>query len=247
MPANTTDLVALIVKNTSLSGTLPSIKPSYFVASTTRVSGHLPPVLNTVQQVIVDRAKLSGSIPDSIASSTSLRGFQANAMTLSGSIPQGPYSTIQTFSATRNYLTGSTRSLSGAVALKTLILSSNRFSCDSARLDVATGLGQGQFHDPTALALYAFGQLQKNEVNTVLNVGMQPYLRAALGSNFEWVSNPYSNQTIEISNVVSFCYQTAEWCDVSGRWLYLVEIRSSPIQGVTSQRLQPRGCWSRMS
>ena len=67
-------------------------------------------------------------------------------------------STLETLSLTRNYLVGELEALSSAVNLRSLLLSSNLFSCDAPRLDDATDLGEGVFFDPAPAALKALGE-----------------------------------------------------------------------------------------
>jgi hypothetical protein len=66
--------------------------------------------------------------------------------------------TLQTLSLAVNYFTGTTDALEEQTNLKTLLLSSNRFSCEAADLDAAEGLASGNWADPTDLALEAAGE-----------------------------------------------------------------------------------------
>ena len=57
---------------------------------------------------------------------------------------------LQTVSLARNWLSGTTDSISGSNSLQTLLISGNQLECDAVRLDNATLLGQGVFMDPTS-------------------------------------------------------------------------------------------------
>ena len=66
---------------------------------------------------------------------------------------------LEVLSLARNYLTGNTDHLGQQSALKTLLLSSNYLSCQSAELEDATNLGQGHFADPTNSTLELAGKV----------------------------------------------------------------------------------------
>ena len=74
--------------------------------------------------------------------------------------------TLQTLSLAVNYFTGTTDALEEQTDLATLLLSSNRFSCEAADLDAAEGLATGNWEDPTDLALNAAGEEIKARTKT---------------------------------------------------------------------------------
>lgn len=83
-------LSVLILEDSAISGTVPSTIGNklphlqYLVASATQISGHVPPLPTSLEQCVFDRAKLSGSIPAAISLMSRLKGFQLNAMRISG-------------------------------------------------------------------------------------------------------------------------------------------------------------------
>ena len=97
-----------------------------------------------------------------------LRSLLLHGMKLSGTVPATRQlcettanctnTTLQTLSLAVNYFTGTTDALEEQTDLATLLLSSNRFSCEAAGLDAAEGLATGNWADPTDLALKAAGE-----------------------------------------------------------------------------------------
>ena len=97
----------------------------------------------------------------------SLKSLLLHGMKLSGTVPATrpcieptancTNATLQTLSLALNYFTGTTDALEKQTNLTTLLLSSNRFSCEAADLDAAEGLATGNWADPTDLALEAAG------------------------------------------------------------------------------------------
>ena len=97
-----------------------------------------------------------------------LRSLLLHGMKLSGTVPTTRQmceptanctnATLQTLSLALNYFTGTTDALEEQTDLATLLLSSNRFSCEAADLDAAEGLATGNWEDPTDLALKAAGE-----------------------------------------------------------------------------------------
>jgi hypothetical protein len=117
----------------------------------------------------------------------SLRSLLLHGMKLSGTVPATRQlckptanctnATLQTLSLAVNYFTGTTDALEGQTNLKTLLLSSNRFSCEAADLDAAEGLATGNWADPTDLALEAVGEEIARQTNT------NPYNYAGIGTS----------------------------------------------------------------
>ena len=66
---------------------------------------------------------------------------------------------LEVLSLARNYITGKTDNLEHASGLKTLLLSSNHLSCQSAELESATTLGQGNFGEPSTSTLEEAGKV----------------------------------------------------------------------------------------
>ena len=83
---------------------------------------------------------------------------------------------LRTLSLAVNYFTCTTDALEEQTSLTTLLLSSNRFSCEAADLYAAEGLATGNWEDPTDLALKAAGEEIKDETS-----GANPY--AAIGTS----------------------------------------------------------------
>ena len=79
---------------------------------------------------------------------------------------------LEVLSLARNYITGKTDNLEHESALKTLLLSSNRLSCQSAELENATNLGQGGFEEPSSSTLEEAGKviLHETEINPFTSV-----------------------------------------------------------------------------
>ena len=110
-------------------------------------------------------------------------------MKLSGTVPAARQmckptanctnATLQTLSLAVNYFTGTTDALQEQTNLKTLLLSSNRFSCEAADLDAAEGLATGNWADPTDLALEAAGEEIKYQTGGTLN----PYAGIGTSTN----------------------------------------------------------------
>ena len=73
---------------------------------------------------------------------------------------------LEVLSLARNYITGKTDNLEHASGLKTLLLSSNRLSCDSAELENATNLGQGSFVEPSSSTLEEAGKVLEGVTGT---------------------------------------------------------------------------------
>ena len=78
-----------------------------------------------------------------------------------------------------NYFTGTTDALEEQQNLKTLLLSSNRFSCAAADLDAAEGLATGNWADPTDLALEAAGW----EIASITSTQVNPYAGIGTSTN----------------------------------------------------------------
>ena len=113
-----------------------------------------------------------------------LRSLLLHGMKLSGTVPTTRQmceptanctnATLQTLSLALNYFTGTTDALEEQTDLATLLLSSNRFSCEAADLDAAEGLATGNWEDPTDLALNAAGeeiQYQTGGANPYAGIG----------------------------------------------------------------------------
>ena len=87
-----------------------------------------------------------------------------SGMYLSGTIPTASLNgtssqaSLQTLSLARNFFSGTTGSLDEQTALRTLLLSSNKLTCEAVRLDEAAHLGKGLFQDPTGQALWRLGE-----------------------------------------------------------------------------------------
>ena len=73
---------------------------------------------------------------------------------------------LEVLSLARNYITGKTDNLEHESALKTLLLSSNRLSCQPAELENATNLGQGNFKEPSSSALEEAGKVLEGVTGT---------------------------------------------------------------------------------
>ena len=111
---------------------------------------------------------MSGTLPQAVLSLPSLKSLLLHDMKLSGTVPAARQlceptanctnATLQTLSLALNYFTGTTDALEKQTNLTTLLLSSNRFSCEAANLDAAEGLATGNWADPTDLALEAAGR-----------------------------------------------------------------------------------------
>ena len=93
---------------------------------------------------------------------------------VSGTIPKLPETkgnclnctSLEVLSLARNYITGKTDNLEQESALKTLLLSSNRLSCQSTDLENATNLGQGNFKEPTSSTLEEAGKVLEGVTGT---------------------------------------------------------------------------------
>lgn len=79
---------------------------------------------------------------------------------------------LEVLSLARNSITGNTDNLEQQSALKTLLISSNYLSCQSAKLENTIDLGQGVFQDPTSSALEQAGKviLHETEINPFTSV-----------------------------------------------------------------------------
>ena len=73
---------------------------------------------------------------------------------------------LEVLSLARNSITGNTDNLEQQSALKTLLISSNYLSCQSAKLENTINLGQGVFQDPTSSALEQAGKVLQGETGT---------------------------------------------------------------------------------
>ena len=73
---------------------------------------------------------------------------------------------LEVLSLARNSITGNTDNLEQQSALKTLLISSNYLSCQSAKLENTSNLGQGVFHEPTSSALEVVGKSLQAETGT---------------------------------------------------------------------------------
>jgi hypothetical protein len=73
---------------------------------------------------------------------------------------------LEVLSLARNYITGKTDNLEHESALQTLLLSSNRLSCQSAELENATNLGQGDFVEPSSSTLEDAGKVLEGVTGT---------------------------------------------------------------------------------
>ena len=73
---------------------------------------------------------------------------------------------LEVLSLARNSITGNTDNLEQQSALKTLLISSNYLSCESAKLENTINLGQGVFQDPTSSALEQAGKVLQGETGT---------------------------------------------------------------------------------
>ena len=119
----------------------------------------------------------------------SLRSLLLHGMRLSGTVPATRQmceptanctnATLQTLSLAVNYFTGTTDALEEQTDLATLLLSSNRFSCEAADLDAAEGLATGNWEDPTDLALKAAGE----EIQYQAETGTNPYAGIGTSTN----------------------------------------------------------------
>ena len=79
---------------------------------------------------------------------------------------------VETLSLSRNYLKGKTDYLDSIATMKTLILSSNLFSCNAPKLNRSPALGEGSFTEPVVQALKSIGkEMAENpiEYRTVVN------------------------------------------------------------------------------
>ena len=76
---------------------------------------------------------------------------------------------METLSLGRNYFDGTTESLESAQKLQTLILSSNRLSCNVLEGNEAAGLGDGRFLEPSGYVLFQAGRILTNEHKAAKN------------------------------------------------------------------------------
>ena len=163
-----------------------------FLCAHNAISGHMfEQIPHSLKYLELSRNKLSGTLGvlsaalelNAILVTTLKRMFflshslsrQVNDMALSGSLPSytSGFAETRTFSATRNFLVGTTDALDNATKLEvqfacaafrlscvvqTLIISSNRFSCSIAEMSGASGLADGKFYDPTMLAEFSAGR-----------------------------------------------------------------------------------------
>ena len=93
-----------------------------------------------------------------MASLKRLQNCLMSNMQLSGTLPGAPsksYQSLEVLSLTRNYLTGHGESLAAATSLKTLLISSNRLSCNAVGLDESPNLASGDFMEPSIRARYS--------------------------------------------------------------------------------------------
>jgi hypothetical protein len=121
----------------------------------------------------------------------SLKSLLLHDMKLSGTVPATrpcieptancTNATLQTLSLALNYFTGTTDALEKQTNLTTLLLSSNRFSCEAADLDAAEGLAKGNWADPTDLALEAAGR-EIEEALIIVGIG-NPYAGIGTSTN----------------------------------------------------------------
>lgn len=91
---------------------------------------------------------MSGTISPDICHFTFLRGFTGNAQFISGTLPKcfGQLTNIGVLGLARNYMEGAIPgSLDSLTSMKTMILASNRFKCNTPDMDKSLGLGAGRF------------------------------------------------------------------------------------------------------
>ena len=163
------NLQHLVISETATRGTIPadmltnSTNISTFLMARTQISSTVPPQSVFPPSVDLSGSKLSGLLPPN-AVNAGTRGLLLNDLKLSGSLPAGSARRVDgvtdkiAFAASRGYFTGKIPDqFNSKLGFETLILSSNRFSCNAPGMDGAANLGVGQFVEPVVAALKAIG------------------------------------------------------------------------------------------
>ena len=150
---------SVLVQGNEISGT---ISPNLFINASANWR---------LDMVIMTGNRLSGTLPSTLQFSK-LKSLKISDMQISGTLPPWQHQpppplndssrnleqNLQILVLSRNYLQGSTSALDGFSVLKTLIITSNHFSCDVADLHNNEVLGQGTFNDPVTSRLSATGR-----------------------------------------------------------------------------------------